>query len=695
VSKAQVTMGRLWRDWIDGKRAAGLLCAAALAAAIGCEKTAAPHARSLRFRGNNSDVYLNSVAATLNDLPDALDLELLPAQPILTASSSKDGKEVRAICGRNPQSPDGPFNFLQAVDGNANFATIQVQPGDIVRYYVNVDADAAERNIEQRTALELRVRRLDAQDPENALIIEGGLSGPALVPQRIEIWRYSDKRMDAIRSMMKVYEVFRRPPAGWEPSPDLAALRQIVERGNQWLRNQLVDDGEDSWRIEPLLAGLPEELRSAKGVAELITPDAQRNGVFADWEGRLLEQAVWSRDIAQWARGDALADLDAVTSLFDWTVRNVQLDLPGDGPTMISHPWQALVYGHGTAEHRAWVFAELCRQQGIDVVILKPTAGADGQPAPLLAGALVDGQVYLFDPQLGLPIGGRAAAVATLAEAAENDDLLRAFDISGELTYPLTAAQLDRVDALIVASPLQLARRSALLEAALEGEEFVKLTANANALGEQLAEQPHIAAVRLWERPFQAVADEFGLKPSVRQQAAAEFEPFAQRPLLWKARVLHFQGNKDVRAEERSDPLAQPRSGHQDAPKLYQDRTVRPSDDVLATLDATKREVYEAAKAASSYWLGLLIYDRGDYEIASSWLGDRTLEREPKGKWAPGARYNLARAYDKLGRTDEAVKLLEATPESDPQRIGNLVLAKQLVAKAEATVEAERGGEVE
>lgn len=700
-------MGRLWGNSIHGKRAIWLLCATALAAVIGCEKTAAPHARSLRFRGDNSDVYLNSVAATLNDLPNALDLELLPAQPILTASTSKDGKEVRAICGRNPQSPDGAFNFLQAVDGNAHFQTIQVQPGDILRYYVNLDADAAERDIEQRTALELRVRRLDASDPENALIIEGGLNGPALTPQRIEIWRYSDKRMDAIRSRMRIYERNRQPPAGWEPSPDLAALQQIVERGNQWLRNRDASaDRDDSWSYNAQLAGMADSVRlpeasegAAKIAKEAVTEATSeknlRDGTFAEWEGRLLEQAVWCRDIAQWARGDALSDLDAVTSLFDWTVRNVQLDPSGDGPTNISHPWQALVYGHGTAEHRAWVFAELCRQQGIDAVVLQSAARADGKPAPLLVGALVDGQLYLFDPQLGLPIPGAATAVATLAEAAENDALLRALDVSADQAYPLTAAQLDNVDALIVASPLQLARRSARLEAALEGEEFVKLAADADALGEQLAKQPHIGAVKLWERPFQAVADEFSLKASVRQQAAAEFEPFAQRPLLWKARVLHFQGNKDVRAEERNDPLARPRSGHQDAPKLYQDRTVRPSDDVLATLDATKREVYEAAKAASSYWLGLLIYDRGEYEVATSWLGGRTLDRNPEGKWAPGARYNLARAYEKLGRTDEAVKLLEASPASDPQRFGNLVRAKQLVAQAEATVEAAKDGATE
>ena len=63
----------------------------------------------------------SSVAATLNDLPNSLDLELLPAQPILTASTSSDGKEVRAICTQNPQSQDGTFNYLRAVDGNAKF----------------------------------------------------------------------------------------------------------------------------------------------------------------------------------------------------------------------------------------------------------------------------------------------------------------------------------------------------------------------------------------------------------------------------------------------------------------------------------------------------------------------------------------------------------------------------------------------
>jgi hypothetical protein len=672
----------------------GLLAVSA-AAFTGCDRQAPRHNRAIDTTSTaHGGAYLRSVSDTLNDLAGNVDLELQPAQPILTASSSADGKEVRATCTENPNSPDGVNNYLVAADGNANFRSIDVQPGDVVRYYVNLDPESAERGMEQRTALELRVRRLDPLNAENALIIEGGLDAPATIPQRIEIWRYSDKRMDAIRTALNRYVVLRRPPAGWEPAPDVGALQQIVERANQWVRGQ--PPADKKWQADPMIAELPSEVRLAKGVAEAIAPENLRDGNFADWEGRLLAQAAWCRDIAQWARGKATSDAEVAAALFDWTIRNVQLDR-GDSAITIHHPWQALAYGHGTLAHRAWVFVELCRQQQIDVALLRPV-GVDPAQAPLLIAVVIDDSLQLFDAKLGLPIRGKADGPATLADLAEDDSLLRHLDVESEYEYPATADQLKQVEAFIVASPLQLSRRSELLEDALEGEDFVKLAVDTKPLVERLKKHAQVKSVQLWPQPFQALGDEWSM-PQIeddptsqhRRRAAEEFAPFAERPILWKARLLHFQGNKDIRAEERNDPLAEARQGHDDAAKLYLDPSVRPSNKTLAKLEPAKQRVYSAAKAAASYWLGLLSYERGNFENALYWFDDRTLEVAADGRWADGARYNLARTHEAMGNFEEAAKVLESDPKDSPQRHGNLLRSRRAAEQAAAAKTATSG----
>src|SRR5690606_21550412 len=140
-----------------------------------------------------------------------------------------------------------------------------------------------------------------------------------------------------------------------------------------------------------------------------------------------------------------------------------------------------------------------------------------------------------------------------------------------------------------------------------------------------------------------------------------------------------------------NDPLAEPRNGHQDALVLYQDRLVRAPNSTLNKLEPAKRQVYANSKAAAGYWLGLLSYDRGNYEIAIDWLGERTLDQNRSSRWANGARYNLARAQEALGNTEEAIKLLESDPKDAPQRHGNLLRAKQLAVAAPADEPTEEG----
>jgi|GEM_PF-337029 len=653
-----------------------------------------------------SVVLLKSITATLEDLPREVDLVLQPPQVILDASKSSDQKEVQAICSVNPEVLEGPYNFLQVASGNASFRRLGVRAGDIVRYYVNFDKESQEHGIAKRTYLQLIVRRLDTRNPENALVVEGGLTGPVAVPERLEIWRYSDRRMNEIRKRLNRYVKLRRPVVGWEPTPDEKALLQLVERINLWLRSRPDQNTRLPWQADPLRATLPAPLREAKEVAVPLQANALRDGLFSDAEGRLLQQAIWLRDISTWAINPALSDVEVASALFDWTVRNIQLDQPEEEP-IVFHPWQALMYGHGTAAQRAWVFAELCRQQQLDVVMLSvvPLHGAGtsdagtsgnrtrkeggagdknslGEPHWWLPALWSEGQLSLFDTQLGLPIPGpQDNSVATLTEVLEQPALLNRLKLDDAHPYRVDARGLARIEACLVASPLQLSRRALLLQSHLEGERSVVLSADNGRLAEALKKHAHLAGVKLWAEPYRAIRAEHSIKPAARQRAAFRVAVFAQRPKLWKARVLHFQGFKPVPPELRDDPLAEPNRGHRDALRLYQDRTVRPSEQQLNALQPAKQAIYRTAKYDASYWLGLLCYDMRKYASATNWLKARTLEAVPPSPWASGARYNLARTYEAENQWEKAIELLRTG--GSPQHHGNRLRARQLQEKLE------------
>jgi tetratricopeptide (TPR) repeat protein len=215
-----------------------------------------------------------------------------------------------------------------------------------------------------------------------------------------------------------------------------------------------------------------------------------------------------------------------------------------------------------------------------------------------------------------------------------------------------------------------------MLQQTLEGENFVVLATDGRRIEEDLAKMPDIAKVELWPFPLNSLLEEYNLPIEARLLAAQRFQIFAQRPRLWKARVLHFQGNKEIPLDERSDPLAQPNLGHRKATRLYLNPRVRPSEKILSTLEPAQQDIYRRTKADASYWLGLLSYDVGNYQVAADWLETQIPKANPTSPWTAGARYNLARVYEALGKVAEAIALLEE--DNSPQRHGNLLRARQL-----------------
>lgn len=480
------------------------------------------------------------------------------------------------------------------------------------------------------------------------------------------------------------------------------AARRLIESGvpsslisqlNQWASLQPAAVG---WRREPLLDSLPDELRDLPQLKQLETRK------FTAQDGFGLREAVWLRDISQSAGGGTQDDLELAARLFDWVVRNIQLDAepisseqePAELPTQ---PWQTLLLGHGQAIDRAWLFTLLARQQGLDVVMIDRADAAGGTPPLGLSALVSNGELYLFDAALGLPIPGPGGEnIATLSQAADNESVLRQLDLDDGHLFRLQSSDLTQVVALVDASPMYLCERMALVEQQLSGDQKIVLSVDASGVAQRAGNCAHVTATRLSLLPFErAHAIRRGGRKLTRR-LVTELEPFAvpyfetnkkrsdYTPALWRGRVLHLFGKcTGTGSASRFYQVARPADAElarwmqgifDDVDQFMQ---INP-DEHRRKKESAERfvECAKVAKQDASYWLGLIAYERQDYPTALDYFGKRTLEAAPDGPWTNGARYNLARTLEAMGQMNEAIDVYGQG--QSPQDFGNLLRAKRL-----------------
>lgn len=598
----------------------------------------------------------------------------------------------------------------------------------------------------------------------------------------------------AMESLHQFYET-----EGGEPK------RQALYHLNRWMTTQ--PEG-DAWQRDPLVEQLPRRFRE---MPEITSLDVRKFAPTDDAE--YLGEAYVLRTISQWVSADATrrwseakrreagesglyADpalnspeyqLEIARSLFDWTVRQVQLDtmLPypqveaagagGNnaatnrasppeqaipGPGYYYFPYQSLLYGHGDAWLRARIFLLLARQADLTGVMLAVDDRGPGSRANLWCPAvLIDKQLYLFDPALGLPIPGeKPNSIATLAEVRANPELLRRLDVDDDgkkLTYPISAAQLESVAALVDAAPEALSLRMRLLEQRLPHEHAMTLAVAPSEIARQVRDCPGLedVRVRLWTLPLETwqyrraferlsernpelqrrrfleqglylpyvmrgryfhgsedvnpavVEDELRRMQEVREMSdAGAIDPVAvQRELrrlqqegeqgelhlaVAEGRKLQLLGRLEPVDEKPgaltfylgthgADALIEQIPTSQDAqrrlgiPPLPEGLNPQQRQNVLANFAAQ----YRMNKQHAGYWIGLAQFDLGNHEASVSWLKDRTLDNAVS-VWTEGARYNLGRAYEALGQTEEARK--QYYQSKSPQRHGDLLRAQSL-----------------
>ena len=190
-----------------------------------------------------------------------------------------------------------------------------------------------------------------------------------------------------------------------------------------------------------------------------------------------VRTALMLKPLAERIQSGANGDLERVVRLFQFVIRSIALDQQQD-VEMPHTPFHTLVYGRGSGQDRAWVFAEMLRQVQIDCLFLEPQkSDAEGIPYGLVA-VPVDGKLYLFDPWLGSPIPkaddeGQTVLIdvpATLSDVLDAPDLLRALDIADGPKYPLTAQQLSSAKPMVIASNSHWAQRNKQLQYSLTGD---------------------------------------------------------------------------------------------------------------------------------------------------------------------------------------------------------------------------------
>ena len=455
-------------------------------------------------------------------------------------------------------------------------------------------------------------------------------------------------------------------------------IRQMIDRLNQWMESQ---KPLENWRLDPLVETLPEPYQK---LLEELRLDRMK---FELEDSSFFREVVWLRNIAQWAPRGAVDPLAQAEAIFDWVVRNIQLEAPpvivpgSQVVRVLPWPWETLLFGRGAVIDRAWVFVLLLRQLGIDagIVGLVRRESLGGERIDLWAVAVpVDGELYLFDPTLGLPIpspesplldseGKLLVRPATLRQVAADDSLLRKLDLP-ERRYPVRADELQRVVVFVDGSPHYLSQRMFLLQGRVAGRLSIVLTASPSEIAQRFAGLEHVREVRLLPAPYQVIENSRLLGQRRALWLHQQLQPFSvgreYGSPLWKGRQYHFRGifEGDVTAYTYYQEARAPE-------RQIREQKLEP--EVAALL----RQV----KLYASYWLGLIAAEQGNTVSAEDYLVERTLKVFGGGPFLPGALYNLGRVYESNGQIAKAIQMYRADRNS-ACAWGNAIRAKWLKA---------------
>jgi tetratricopeptide (TPR) repeat protein len=376
----------------------------------------------------------------------------------------------------------------------------------------------------------------------------------------------------------------------------------------------------------------------------------------------------------------------------------------------------------------------------IDSVILIPATAEDpgmsGEPIPFLVGVLIEGEIYLFDPRLGIPIPGPNSGEgivrpATFKQVQAQPELLSGLG-SEDKPYPLTSAELAQPAVLFVGDLSYYSSSARVLQQVFAGEHSVLISDPLEDVGNVPGLWSRLIAggkgiwtadaLRLWKYPQDQVTRSLALDDEAkdrRKSLKLRFMAYlTATPIPEMPGKFVVSGSKEsrdptqkgldsrdagvggfARTESRTTSgrqmegrLAQVAGNLSEALRAYVEvqsnsREILQIPDNNLLMDKRLGPInvklfHALAIDDAVYWSGLCQLEQGQYGPAANTF-DRYLRQANRvSEWTRQARRMKGVALAAQGKFAEAAQSLGEISEDDPEAPGLRQLAKAWRAAA-------------
>jgi tetratricopeptide (TPR) repeat protein len=468
-----------------------------------------------------------------------------------------------------------------------------------------------------------------------------------------------------------------------------AATDKPVALLNSWSETVNGQSG-DPKATNPEVAPIPTGWIDEKGLEKL------KQQAYDPRDAVHIRDAMLTHTIANYLAARGKTELQRVMAVFDFVVRNISFR----GPNEVDLPlgtYRLLLLGKGTAEDRACVCASLLKQLRIDCVIVESSdSGTD--PDTWLLGVVLNDQVYLFDPRLGLAIPSTddlsqsVETPATLDQIVDHGEWLKRLSLRADQPYAIDAESLKQPRILPIADSYFWPLRMKLLEEALPANDLCVLydplvdDGGRKGLLTRLTTSIRnwkVDQLQPWPHPQRA---EGTVAPAIRQQVEIQLSLFNLPFTILKDE----QGNVTGRSKQPERKMLRIRTDQllgnfEEATKRYFSiRHLEIDTDQLQVRDLAA--VNQLVAEDAIYWSAVCKYEAREFDGAIEQLNGYLKRYDRNGRWNFPARALLGECYAGLGKFSEAAAVLErSTRSDDPYRASNAIRIKRWNARAAKT----------